>query len=77
MDAEESMTPSVTYAYHTYNNPTSASGGPMFILLYLQCIMFLINEYFKLSLEMWQLMFPLFIVIVTMAIGTLNTLQSK
>lgn len=71
MSDETNVTPNVTYVYNTTNG-ASASGGPMFILLYIQCAMFLLNEWLQLSMELWQLVFPTFIVMATFIVGMLN-----
>jgi len=67
----EEVVPAVSYVYNT-NNSATASGGPMFILLYIQCAMFIVNAWMNLNMEYWQLIFPTFIVIVTFVVGMLN-----
>lgn len=67
----QSVIPSVSYAYHTYN-PSTATGGPLFILLYIQCAMFLINSWLQVNMELWQLIFPTFVVVIVMVVGIFN-----
>jgi hypothetical protein len=69
---DETVTPHVSYIYNTTTNASGSLGGPMFILLYMQCIIFVINQWFDLSMEYWQLVFPTFVVVITFAIGMFN-----
>ena len=70
--SDETVTPHVSYIYNTTTNASGSLGGPMFILLYMQCIIFVINQWFDLSMEYWQLVFPTFVVVITFAIGMFN-----
>lgn len=70
---ESQSTPSVSYSYHSYmGNVMNAIGGPIFILLYIQCAMFVINSWLHLSMEFWQLVFPTFVVVMSIVIGVMN-----
>lgn len=69
---DETVTPHVSYIYNTTTNTSGSLGGPMFILLYMQCIIFVINQWLDLSMEYWQLVFPTFVVVITFAIGMFN-----
>lgn len=70
---ENSASASVSYAYHNYmGNASNAIGGPLFILVYIQCAMFVLNSWLQLSMELWQLVFPTIILIVSMVIGIMN-----
>jgi len=75
MADEDSTTPHVSYVYNTTSN-SSTLGGPIFILLYIQCGMFLINQGMSLSMELWQLVFPTFLVASSIIIGLFNQLKS-
>ena len=66
---DETVTPHVSYIYNTTTNASGSLGGPMFILLYMQCIIFVINQWFDLSMEYWQLVFPTFVSVIMFAIG--------
>ena len=68
----DDVVPNVTYSYHTYNS-NSAIGGPLFILLYIQCAMFAMVGWFHLTVELWQLVFPTAVVVVTLVAGMLNS----
>ena len=70
--SDETVTPHVSYIYNTTTNASGSLGGPMFILLYMQCIIFVINQWLDLSMEYWQLVFPTFIVVIMFAIGMFN-----
>lgn len=70
--SDETVTPHVSYIYNTTANASGSLGGPMFILLYMQCIIFVINQWFDLSMEYWQLVFPTFVSVIMFAIGMFN-----
>jgi len=59
--SDEGIPTSVTYNYHTYTT-TGSSGGPLFILLYIQCAMLIVNKWLSINMELWQLIFPTFLV---------------
>jgi hypothetical protein len=65
------IVPNVSYVYNTTTSPSSG-GGPIFILLYIQCGIFIINQYLHLSMELWQLIFPTFIAVMSLSIGLMN-----
>ena len=70
MSSENEGGTALSYVYHTHS--TVIGGGPMFTLLYIQCIMFILNAWLNMNMEMWQLVFPSFIVIVVMVAGQFN-----
>lgn len=69
----ENSVQNISYSYHNYmGNALNAIGGPLFILVYIQCAMFVINAWLQISMELWQLVFPSFILVMSMVIGIMN-----
>jgi hypothetical protein len=72
--SDEQKPHSVTYNYH--NSFRNSSISPAFILVYIQCAMFLLNAYLKINLELWQLIFPTFVMAIMLVIGYYNSMNS-
>jgi hypothetical protein len=72
---DDEIKPSVSYVYHTYSTNT-ALGAP-FILIYLQCVMFVTNALMKLNLSMNELYFPMIIVMALLCLRIYNTLNTS
>jgi len=76
MTADDQIPNSISYNYHNYITGQTAA-SPVFILIYWQCANFIINAALKLNMEVWQLVFPTFVVVLMVVLGYYNSMYNS
>lgn len=66
MVEELNSPPNISYVYHTYN---SSLGGPMWIIMYMQFVMLMLNAMLKLNMVYYELYLPAMCFIGLIVVG--------